>query len=125
MAASGLKLRAERRKTRLPWRSPFQARTSPKSQVMASSSTNSFGPSAVSKVRTSLAGEARATEPSSAYLQGRPPSATCVPTPVAVKNAATPEPPARSRSASVPWGVSSTSSSPERNCRANSLFSPT
>ena len=36
-----------------------------------------------------------------------------------------PEPPARIRSASVPCGVSSTSSSPERYCRANSLFSPT
>ncbi len=36
-----------------------------------------------------------------------------------------PAPPARSFSASVPCGVSSTSSSPERNCRANSLFSPT
>ena len=36
-----------------------------------------------------------------------------------------PEPPARSFSASVPCGVSSSSSSPERNCRSNSLFSPT
>ena len=36
-----------------------------------------------------------------------------------------PEPPARSRSASVPCGVSSTSSSPDRYCRSNSLFSPT
>src|SRR5687767_11797764 len=36
-----------------------------------------------------------------------------------------PEAPARSRSARVPCGVSSTSSSPDRNCRANSLFSPT
>ena len=36
-----------------------------------------------------------------------------------------PAPPARSRSASVPCGVSSTSSSPCRNCRSNSLFSPT
>src|SRR3954471_3359791 len=36
-----------------------------------------------------------------------------------------PDPPARIRSASVPCGVSSTSSSPERYCRANSLFSPT
>ena len=34
-------------------------------------------------------------------------------------------PPARIRSASVPCGVSSTSSSPERYWRANSLFSPT
>ena len=54
-----------------------------------------------------------------------PPSATWVPTPVRVKNAAIPEPPARIRSASVPCGVSSTSSSPARYCRANSLFSPT
>ena len=36
-----------------------------------------------------------------------------------------PDPPARIRSARVPWGVSSTSSSTERYCRANSLFSPT
>src|SRR3954453_20832677 len=36
-----------------------------------------------------------------------------------------PAPPARSFSASVPCGVSSTSSSPDRNWRANSLFSPT
>ena len=36
-----------------------------------------------------------------------------------------PAPPARSFSASVPCGVSSSSSSPERNCRSNSLFSPT
>ena len=36
-----------------------------------------------------------------------------------------PEPPARSFSASVPCGVSSSSSSPERNWRSNSLFSPT
>ena len=48
-----------------------------------------------------------------------------MPTPVAVKNAGIPDPPARIRSASVPCGVSSTSSSPERYCRANSLFSPT
>ena len=61
----------------------------------------------------------------SSYRHGRPPSATWVPPPVAVKNAAIPEPPARIRSASVPCGVSSTSSSPERYCRANSLFSPT
>ncbi len=36
-----------------------------------------------------------------------------------------PAPPARMRSASVPCGVSSTSSSPERYWRSNSLFSPT
>ena len=48
-----------------------------------------------------------------------------MPPPVAVKNAGMPDPPARIRSASVPCGVSSTSSSPERYCRANSLFSPT
>ncbi len=63
--------------------------------------------------------------PLSSYFHGSPPSATCVPTPVAVKNAGMPDPPARIRSASVPCGVSSTSSSPERYCRANSLFSPT
>ena len=65
------------------------------------------------------------TLPESSYRQGRPPSATWVPPPVAVKNAAIPDPPARIRSANVPCGVSSTSSSPERYCRANSLFSPT
>ena len=36
-----------------------------------------------------------------------------------------PAPPARIRSASVPCGQNSTSSSPARNCRSNSLFSPT
>jgi hypothetical protein len=36
-----------------------------------------------------------------------------------------PQPPARSRSASVPCGVNSTSTSPARYWRANSLFSPT
>ena len=71
------------------------------------------------------AGEATITLPSASYRHGRPPSATWVPTPVAVKNAGMPDPPARIRSASVPCGVSSTSSSPERYCRANSLFSPT
>ena len=63
--------------------------------------------------------------PASSYFHGSPPSATWVPTPVPVKNAAIPVPPARIRSASVPCGVSSTSSSPDRYCRANSLFSPT
>src|SRR5690348_4855945 len=36
-----------------------------------------------------------------------------------------PAPPARMRSASVPCGLNSSSSSFERNCRSNSLFSPT
>src|SRR3954464_10399055 len=36
-----------------------------------------------------------------------------------------PAPPARIRSANVPCGTSSTSSSPDRKCRSNSLFSPT
>ena len=44
------------------------------------------------------------TLPASSYLHGRPPSATWVPPPVAVKNAGIPEPPARIRSASVPCG---------------------
>jgi hypothetical protein len=48
-----------------------------------------------------------------------------VPTPVGVKKAPMPLPPARSRSASVPCGVSSTVNSPDRYWRANSLFSPT
>src|SRR5699024_5001056 len=75
--------------------------------------------------RVSLGGDATATPPSGAYFHGIPPSATKVPTPVRVKNAPMPEPPARMRSASVPCGVSSTSSSPDRYWRANSLFSPT
>ncbi len=78
-----------------------------------------------SKSWVCLAGEAIAMVPSAAYRQGSPPSAIWVPTPVIVKKAAMPEPPARRRSASVPCGVSSTSSSPERYCRSNSLFSPT
>src|ERR1700756_5531748 len=36
-----------------------------------------------------------------------------------------PAPPARIRSASVPCGQNSTSSSPARDCRSNSAFSPT
>src|SRR5690349_4122835 len=36
-----------------------------------------------------------------------------------------PAPPARNRSASVPCGINSSSSSPARTCRSNSLFSPT
>jgi hypothetical protein len=46
------------------------------------------------------------------------PSAMMVPTPVLVKKAGMPAPPARMRSASVPCGVNSSSSSPERNCWA-------
>ena len=89
---------------------------------------------------------------------GAPPLCTRVPKEVGVKNAGIPAPPARIRSARVPWavysnggcayqntiaalflaaaslvvyiffltcGVSSTSNSPERNCRSNSAFSPT
>lgn len=41
------------------------------------------------------------------------------------QKAGMPVPPARSRSARVPCGVSSTSGSPARYWRANSLFSPT
>src|SRR5687767_14471946 len=36
-----------------------------------------------------------------------------------------PAPPARRRSARVPCGLNSSSSSPDRYCRSNSLFSPT
>src|SRR6185436_15969111 len=75
--------------------------------------------------RVSFGGEDSTTLPASSYFQGSPPSATWVPPPVAVKKAGIPLPPARIRSARVPWGVSSTSSSPWRYCRANSLFSPT
>src|SRR6195952_3831901 len=89
--------------------------------MIASSRTYSRPP----KSRVSFGGEDTITSPLVSYLHGRPPSATWVPPPVAVKNAAIPDPPARIRSARVPCGVSSTSSSPERYCRANSLFSPT
>mgnify|MGYP003296925108 CR=1 FL=1 len=41
MAQSGLKFIAVAWKTRLPWRSPFQARTRPKSAMIASSRTYS------------------------------------------------------------------------------------
>src|SRR5882757_7935693 len=121
IAASGLKFRALRSNTRLPWVSPFSACTSPKSVVIDSSSTYVVPPIS----RVSFGSDAFATEPSALYFCGSPPSATWVPTPASVKKAAIPHPPARSFSASVPCGVSSTSSSPDRNCRANSLFSPT
>src|SRR4051812_49799209 len=74
--------------------------------------------------RVSLGGDETTTWPESSSLHGRPPSATCVPTPVAVKNAGMPEPPARIRSASVPCGVSSTSSSPARYWRGDPFFFP-
>ena len=48
-----------------------------------------------------------------------------VPKPVRVKNAGMPAPPARSRSAKVPCGLNSSSNSPDKYCRSNSLFSPT
>ena len=114
MAATGLKLRADLSKTRLPWRSPLRARTSPKSATIACSRTTVRVDPIHSTSRVSFGGDASATVPSAAYRQGRPPSAICVPAPVGVKNAGIPEPPARSRSARVPWGVSSTSSSPVR-----------
>ena len=103
MHISGEKLRAVLRKTRLPQRSAFQARMMAKSALSGFSSTYSRP----SMMRVSL------------------PSAIWVPTPVGVKKPPMPQPPARMRSASVPCGLSSTSSSPERNCRSNSLFSPT
>src|SRR4051794_3102424 len=78
-----------------------------------------------SNSRTSLGGDESAMPPLPSYRHGSPPSATCVPTPAGVKNAGMPAPPARSRSAKVPCGTNSTSSSPDRNCRSNSLFSPT
>src|SRR3984893_5935127 len=53
------------------------------------------------------------------------PSAMTVPIPVLVKNAGMPAPPALIRSARVPCGLNSSSSSPERYCRSKSLFSPT
>ena len=64
IAQSGLKLRAESRKTRLPCRSPRQARIRPKSVMIARSSTKSFGPSAVSNALVSLGGLAVTTLPS-------------------------------------------------------------
>ena len=98
MAAAGLKFRAAAWNTQLPWRSATAALTSATSATIDSSSTISRP----WKVRTSLRGDASATLPWPSYFQGRPPSAT-----------------------SVPWGVSSTSTSPARYCRPNSLFSPT
>ena len=50
---------------------------------------------AAAKSSVCLAGEATSTVPSAAYFHGRPPSATWVPTPVAVKKAGIPDPPAR------------------------------
>ena len=47
-----------------------------------------------------------------------------VPYPAGVKNAGIPAPPAQQRSASEPWGIRSTSSSPESIWRSNSSFSP-
>lgn len=56
---------------------------------------------------------------------GKPPYSTRVPTPVAVWNAGIPEPPERIFSARVPYGVSSTSSSPSKYIFSNKSFSPT
>ena len=53
------------------------------------------------------------------------PSATSVPTPAGVNIAGIPYPAAIQRVASVPCGISSTSSSPDNNCLSNSAFSPT
>ena len=103
VAASELKFRAVLRNTRLPDLSAFQALT----KATSAMSERSITYSSPSNSRISL------------------PSATWVPTPVLVKNAGIPAPPARSFSASVPCGVSSTSNSPDKNCRSNSLFSPT
>ena len=72
IAHRGLKLREVVRKTRLPCRSPFHARTRAKSVAMASSRTNScssvtLDPSArreaTAKLRVSLAGEATTISP--------------------------------------------------------------
>lgn len=76
------------------------------------------------KLRASRGCEAMSTLPLLSYLMGAPPSCTSVPYAVGVKKAGMPAPPARTRSASVPCGVSSTSSSPVRYCRSNSAFSP-
>ena len=48
-----------------------------------------------------------------------------VPTPVAVKNAGIPAPPALILSANVPCGLNSNSISPDKYCFSNNLFSPT
>ena len=64
MAHSGLKFREDLLKTRLPWRSPFHARTSPKSATMARSRTNSFSAPSTSKTLVSFGGEDLATVPS-------------------------------------------------------------
>ena len=55
---------------------------------------------------------------------GIPPKWYSVPYPVGVKKAGIPAPPARILSAKLPWGVSSTSTSPHRNWLSNKGFSP-
>ena len=61
--------------------------------IAASNTKVSFSP-CQSISRVSLTGDDFATDPSAAYLHGTPPSAIWVPTPVAVKNADIPAPPA-------------------------------
>jgi hypothetical protein len=99
VAITGLKLRPERLKVRLPQRSACQASTSAISPRSACS-----------------------------RIIGRPlmlraslPSALLVPTPVGVKNAPTPAPAARMRSASVPWGTISSSILPARYNSSNTV----
>ena len=117
IAASGLKLRAVLLNTRLPCRSPFQARPARSRRRWPPPGRSRQAP----KRRTSLAGR-RSRRRRASYFQGRPPSATWVPTPVAAERrdprAAGPEPLGEGA-----LGVSSTSSSPPRYWRANSLFS--
>ena len=121
IAHSGLKLRADSSKTRLPCRSPRAARTSAKSVTMA-------------VLQHVLASVERRGSPSAAR---RPrPSRRCVaPRQAAVgdlgadagRGVERRDARSRRRAAArpgCPAGVSSTSSSPERYCRANSLFSP-
>ena len=62
----------------------LSACTSAKSVTIASSSTYSRAVPETSNVRTSFTGDATAMPPAPSYLRGRPPSATCVPTPVCV-----------------------------------------
>ncbi len=66
MAHSGLKLRVDLLKTRLPCRSPRHARTRAKSVTIACSMTYSRGSPVRSNIRVSFSGDATAIEPSAA-----------------------------------------------------------
>src|SRR5882762_1941617 len=103
VAIIGLKFRAVFRYTRFPHGSPFHARINAKSAFKP----NSIKQTRPSNSRTSF------------------PSPTKVPTPVGVKNAGIPAPPARIRSENVPCGTRSNCTRPFRTISSSNLFSPT